>query len=101
VLFRSTKRFETIHSCSLGAAAEWLEGDPHRVLGEFVVIVSGVEPHDATSDEEARRVLEVLLSELPLKQAVALATRLTGGKRNELYEMALAMKGEGAFTPKA
>ncbi|MGE5526075.1 MAG: 16S rRNA (cytidine(1402)-2'-O)-methyltransferase [Rhodospirillaceae bacterium] len=89
-----TKRFETIHACTLGTAGEWLEGDPHRVLGEFVVIVSGIEPHGATSGDEARRALEVLLSELPLKQAVALAARLTGGKRNELYDMALAMKGD-------
>jgi len=37
-------------------------------------------------------VLAPLLAELPLKQAVALAVKLTGGKRNELYERALAMK---------
>ena len=41
---------------------------------------------------DPRRVLEALLAELPVKQAVALAVRITGAARNELYAMALAMK---------
>ena len=89
-----TKRFETIHACALGAAVQWLEADAHHALGEFVVIVSGADESNASSDSDARRVLEVLLSELPVKQAVALATQLTGGRRNELYDMALAIKGQ-------
>jgi len=40
----------------------------------------------------------VLLDELPLKQAVSLAVKLTGGKRNELYEMALRLKNRGQTT---
>ena len=35
-----------------------------------------------------------LLEELPLKQAVALAVKITGGSRNELYQRALEMKNE-------
>jgi hypothetical protein len=31
---------------------------------------------------------------LPLKQAVALATKITGGKRNELYDLALKLKSQ-------
>jgi 16S rRNA (cytidine1402-2'-O)-methyltransferase len=37
-------------------------------------------------------VLEALLAQLPVKSAVALAVKLTGGKRNELYEAALKIK---------
>jgi len=36
--------------------------------------------------------LELLLDEVPVKQAVALAAKLTGGKRNELYKLALQLK---------
>ena len=35
----------------------------------------------------------MLCEELSLKQAVALAVKPTGEKRNEVYEMALKLKG--------
>jgi 16S rRNA (cytidine1402-2'-O)-methyltransferase len=36
--------------------------------------------------------LTLLLAELPLKQAVQLATKITGANRSELYQLALDMK---------
>ncbi len=96
-----TKRFETIRRCALGAAAAWLEEDANRTRGEFVILVEGAAEEPPVPGLAPRQVLEVLLAELPVKQAVSLATRLTGGRRNELYEMALAMKGESSFTPPA
>jgi 16S rRNA (cytidine1402-2'-O)-methyltransferase len=87
-----TKRFESIHRCPLGDAPAWLAGDSDRQRGEFVVIVSGnlqVETEDQT---EARRVLEVLLEELPVKQAAALAAQIVGRRKNELYDLALTLK---------
>ncbi len=89
-----TKMFETIYTCALGEAGAWIEADANRRKGEFVLIVEG-QPATASDEDraQARRVLETLLSELPLKQAVALATKITGGKRNVLYELALTLKG--------
>jgi 16S rRNA (cytidine1402-2'-O)-methyltransferase len=46
--------------------------------------------------EEAQRVLKCLLAELPLKQAVALATEITREKKNDLYEFSLKLKQENA-----
>ena len=37
-------------------------------------------------------MLGVLLSELPLKQAVVLTARITGSSKNMLYEQALTLK---------
>ena len=86
-----TKRFETIARVPLAGARQWVEADDDRRRGEFVLVVEG-KPVARDAALDSRKVLETLLAELPVKQAVALAARLTGGKRNELYAAALAMK---------
>ena len=86
-----TKLFESIHACTLAEAGDWLAADPVRRKGEFVLIVEGAAGAPAV-DDTGQRALEVLLGELPLRQAVNLAARITGGRKNELYRAALAMK---------
>ena len=88
-----TKMFETVHACVLDQAADWLNAEHNRRKGEFVLIVEGAAPK-AAGGEETQQTLEVLLSELPLRQAVALATKITGAKKNQLYNLALKMRGE-------
>ena len=90
-----TKLFETIHVCALGVAVAWLSEDVNRTKGEFVLIVEGApEDRDATLTR-GRHALEILLGELPVKQAAALAARISGARKNELYELALQLKREG------
>jgi 16S rRNA (cytidine1402-2'-O)-methyltransferase len=91
-----TKLFETVHECALAEAPEWLAADPARRNGEFVVIVEGDPVRAERDPEPARRALAALLAELPLRQAVDLAARITGGKKNEIYELALSMKKRGS-----
>ena len=88
-----TKLFEQIHACTLGEARAWLEADINRQKGEFVLIVSPAEQVDA-GEAEARRVLEILLRELPVSQASKLAADICGVKKKVLYELALKLKGE-------
>ncbi|HUP96947.1 MAG TPA: 16S rRNA (cytidine(1402)-2'-O)-methyltransferase [Usitatibacter sp.] len=87
-----TKKFETITRLPLAGASPWVDADDDRRRGEFVLVIEGraVEPSSGAIDP--RTVLETLLAELPLKQAVALAVKLTGGKRNKLYALALELK---------
>ena len=88
-----TKTFETIHTASLTETVDWLQADSNQQRGEFVLLVHAV-PAEKTQglDDNTQRILKRLLLELPLKQAVALATDITGHKKNELYDAALALK---------
>lgn len=89
-----TKLFEHIHRCPLGEALAWLEQDPNRQRGEFVVLLEGAQPVEG-EDAEGERVLRILLEELPVKQAAALAAQITGQKKNALYERALQIRQGG------
>jgi len=90
-----TKQFETIRSGTLGALCEWIRNDANQRRGEMVVLVHG--EHASRGQEinaRAERVLRVLLAELPLKQATALAAQITGIKKNRLYDYALGLAGQ-------
>ena len=93
-----TKKFETIVRLKLSEAVAWLESDDNNQRGEFVLILSNsisgaaIEPK-MVQTQALEQTLSILLAELPLKQAVALAVKLTGEKKNKVYEMALKNKG--------
>ncbi|TXT21014.1 MAG: 16S rRNA (cytidine1402-2'-O)-methyltransferase [Gallionellaceae bacterium] len=89
-----TKLFEHIHLCSLADASGWLNADPNNRRGEFVLLVSGAAQPEGDGGE-AGRILAILLQELPLKQAVQLAAKITGAGKNELYQQALQLKENG------
>ena len=88
-----TKIFETIYTCDLGMALDWLKADANQQKGEFVLLLSGAETVKKDgADDTAQRILKTLMAELPLKQAVKLAAEISGEKKNALYELALKFK---------
>ena len=90
-----TKTFETIYTCAVSRASAWLQADANQQRGEFVLLIEAAPVVEAQEiSEEAQRVLKCLLAELPLKQAVALATEITQLKKNDLYEFALKLKND-------
>lgn len=92
-----TKIHETVISAPLAALHAWLEEHDEQCRGEFVIVVAGAAPsdeHDDTARVSTTDLLRVLTEELPVKQAVSVAARLTGGKRNALYQQALALSAE-------
>lgn len=86
-----TKRFEEIASLPLGEALAWLAADANRQRGEFVLAVSGAQPKEGL-DAGSEKVLQLLLAELPTKQAAKLAAEITGLSKNDLYARALELK---------
>ncbi len=95
-----TKQFETVVTCTAAELPAWLAADANRLRGEFVLVLHALAPAAAdaapTVSDDTQRVLQVLLRELPLKQAVALAAELSGAPRNTLYALALAWRGDSA-----
>ncbi|MGH1448156.1 MAG: 16S rRNA (cytidine(1402)-2'-O)-methyltransferase [Pseudomonadaceae bacterium] len=91
-----TKTFETIRGAPVGELVEWVRSDSDQQRGECVLVVEAMPARDeeAGLDPEAERVLDVLLEELPVKQAAALAAKITGQKKNRLYQLALAKTAE-------
>lgn len=87
-----TKTFEQVQSGNLAELNIWLSEDANRQRGEFVMLVAGTVPTaDAELDAEAKRVLKLLLAELPVKRAAALAAEITGARKNALYQYALSL----------
>jgi 16S rRNA (cytidine1402-2'-O)-methyltransferase len=87
-----TKTFETVASGTLEALCAWVSADANQQKGEFVVMVQGAVSDATALDEAARHTLRVLLQDLPLKQAAALAAQITGLSKNRLYEYGLSLK---------
>src|SRR5712692_1817505 len=87
-----TKQFETIRAGMLAELHDWVAGDENQQRGEIVILLHGREQkEDQAIDAEAERVLRILLAELPVKQAAALAAQITGLKKNQLYQYALGL----------
>ena len=88
-----TKTFETVHGDTLDALIPWVEADENQRKGEFVVLIHGAAVREDTGiDAESERILLILLEDLPVKQAAALAASITGLKKNALYQHALELK---------
>jgi 16S rRNA (cytidine1402-2'-O)-methyltransferase len=94
-----TKQFEDVVTLPASGLPAWLAADPNHSRGEFVLVVHALEQapaEDNTLPAEAHKVLQALLAELPVKQAVSLAATITGAPRNALYGAALALRNESA-----
>lgn len=87
-----TKLYETVRKSTLAELVAWVRADADQQKGEIVVAVRGAETQRDALSEDAVRMLRVLLAELPLKRAVALAAEISGERRNRLYEYAVALQ---------
>ncbi|NAX49323.1 16S rRNA (cytidine(1402)-2'-O)-methyltransferase [Photobacterium halotolerans] len=84
-----TKTFETIHGAPLGELISWLGEDSNRIRGEMVLLVAGHRADKDALPAEALRTVKILVAELPLKKAAAMAAEIHGVKKNALYKWGL------------
>lgn len=91
-----TKTFETIRQGTLLELKQFLIADPHQQKGEFVILVEGA-IELPKNQEQSLAVLDLLLKELPVSQAVKLAAQITGEKKSWLYPIALEKKNDDSF----
>jgi 16S rRNA (cytidine1402-2'-O)-methyltransferase len=89
-----TKQFETVRHATLDELVRWVVEDVNQQRGEIVVLIHGATPVEAKTGDDAARILRILVQELPVSQAAALAAEITGQKKNRLYELALQLKPE-------
>ena len=91
-----TKTFETLKGLPLAELREFIAADSNQQRGECVLLVGGwqaPEGEEAIS-AESLRVLDLLLAEMPVKRAAALAAEITGVRKNLLYQAALERQGK-------
>ncbi len=90
-----TKTFETLQGLPLTELRAWVEADANQQRGECVLLVGGWQAPQGEEvvSAEALRVLDLLLAEMPLKRAAALAAEITGVRKNLLYQAALERRG--------
>ena len=85
-----TKVYETVKHGSLSELLAWLQAEPARQKGEFVVLIEGVDAKQQPEiDVETKQLLDILLQELPLKKAAKIASQITGISKNKLYQFML------------
>ncbi|MAK66938.1 MULTISPECIES: 16S rRNA (cytidine(1402)-2'-O)-methyltransferase [unclassified Methylophaga] len=87
-----TKMFETIVTLPLAELVEIVIMDTNHQKGEIVLLVEGESTVADTDETEQARVLQILLNEVPLKQAASITASILGIKKNKAYDMALKLQ---------
>jgi len=92
-----TKLHESVARGPLQEVLEIVQTDSNWQRGEIVLLFAGhpdIGAPDSDHQAEILKVLKPLLQELPLKQAVSLAVKITGARKNEVYELAISEQRE-------
>lgn len=87
-----TKMFETIITLPLAELVEIVINDPNHQKGEIVLLIEGQSTVVDSDEAEQARVLQILLGEVPLKQAASITASILGIKKNKAYDMALKLQ---------
>lgn len=89
-----TKMYEQAFRGDLTTLQKWINADPMHQKGEFVLVLKGQEKETDSDafNSSSEELLKILLDELSVKQAVTIAAKISGRKKNELYKLAILIK---------
>lgn len=87
-----TKTFESFYRLKAKDAPAFLEADPDRTKGEFVVAIGALKEDQGAISPQILDALKTLVQTTPVKVACNVVANLTGLKKNDLYNLALELK---------
>lgn len=87
-----TKTFESFYRLKAKDSPAFLEADPDRTKGEFVVAIGALKEDQGAISPQIVDALKTLVQTTPVKVACNVVANLTGLKKNELYNLALELK---------
>ena len=95
-----TKRFEQVWHGPVGDAITHIESKYIPERGEFVLLVAGIGNARLSSEQyEARRIMGLLLPEMPPRRAAEIASQITGESKKALYDLAVEMRQQDKLAP--
>ena len=87
-----TKTFESFYRLKAKDTRAFLEADPDRTKGEFVVAIGALKEDQGAISPQIVDALKTLVQTTPVKVACNVVANLTGLKKNDLYNLALDLK---------
>lgn len=89
-----TKLHESVYRGTLAQLQALAGAEPNLARGELTLLIEGARdtPTAGASALLLRRALQLLLPELPVSRAAAIAAQLSGVRRSEAYELALQLQ---------
>lgn len=90
-----TKQFENFVFGSVQQIYDYFQANQDTLRGEFVVIIDCNFDSDVNNNNlkiDVDELLKDLLDDIPLSKVVKLVTKITGAKKNLVYEKALKLK---------
>ena len=88
-----TKAHETLYRGTLGELLARAQAEDNFARGELTLVVQGAGPGASADAPELRRVMDILLRELPPGRAAAVAAQLTGAPRSAAYALTTGRAG--------
>ena len=87
-----TKKFETIKQANLANIYNFIVDDQsQQTKGEIVIVVAGNLKNVNEIDADTHKILQSLLTELPLAKAAALGAKITGISKKKLYDYGISL----------